>query len=30
MVMSTPQFELSDRIHELEKQIPAIDFVNNT
>ena len=25
MVMSTPQFELSDRIHELEKQIPAIE-----
>ena len=23
--MSTPQFELSDRIHELEKQIPAIE-----
>lgn len=25
MVMSTPQIELSDRIHELEKQIPAIE-----
>ncbi len=25
MVKSTPQFELSDRIHELEKQIPAIE-----
>jgi hypothetical protein len=25
MVMSTPQMELSDRIHELEEQIPAIE-----
>ncbi len=25
MVMSTPQFELSDRIHALEEQIPAIE-----
>ncbi len=25
MVMSTPQIELSDRIHELERQIPAIE-----
>ena len=25
MVMSTPQFELSDRIHKMEEQIPAIE-----
>ena len=25
MVMSTPQIELSDRIHKMEEQIPAIE-----
>ena len=28
MVMSTPQMELSDRIHELEKQITVIEKYN--